>query len=151
MKKNQQKTKDSVKNTSYEYVITFYQYVEALNENYSYYVNLLLEISARAEKDDKTLNTLINQDKNSTFTQILSNLRHSIIQTYLKIMSMSNINKSYDTIKIQEYYNKMINEYIINSGDALVYVQEVNKFIVTDVMQDLISNASDFYTELQNG
>lgn len=130
------------------YVISFYQEVQLLTHNYGNYINLMLEVHSKyggeiGKIDDQTKDII---------TQNVQLVRLGVMKTYIQYKSiyagaqLKNKNLS----ELEELYNRLKNEFVINREALEKYVILLNSVLVDDVIRNLLVTGQDLVTSVFN-
>lgn len=127
------------------YILTFYNDVQLLNNNYVQYCNLLIELEAKQE-------VKIGIEERQVLIQSIQTLRENIQKTYIEYTALiSNIGIDKDVEKdkkLYETYKDLITKFIINRDKVGEYVRELNNFLIRNVIRNLLENSKDLITTL---
>lgn len=127
------------------YILTFYNDVQLLNNNYVQYCNLLIELEAKQE-------VKIGIEERQVLIQSIQTLRENIQKTYIEYTALiSNIGIDKDVEKDKKLYGTykdLITKFIINRDKVGEYVRELNNFLIRNVIRNLLENSKDLITTL---
>lgn len=126
------------------YIISFFNEVQQLNQFYSLYHNLILQLKTKYGKDNlEELEDIDNQQLHNAG----QNVRHYCNKVYIlyyAIASKANLNLN----KIEALYNAAVNDYVIKLDNLKKYVLEINKELVNDIIQDLLRTSHDLINDI---
>lgn len=136
---------DTVQNS---YILTFYQEVQNLTHWFAQYQNLLTEFQAKYGEDLKRMDEGDKQILNSS----VQNLRYFTHKTYILYSSIKGVlghqNKTRNHEKILKAYAKTKIGYIITSESVEEYTIELNTFLLTDIIKDLLQTNREKLTDI---
>ena len=146
------KALDESKITGANYIINFYQEIQALITNYANYCNILLEIK---EKYGEEVNKASDEEK-TIITKVVQGVRYSVQKTYIQYKSIiATINKkekTKDQIEedktFEDSYKELKEEFMINRETLEKYVLSINKIFLNDVIKDLLKTSQDLVDEI---
>jgi len=150
------------RNTGAHFIYNFYQEVANLTHTESQFQNVMVEVSYKcAFSEDKSgaagksqVIDLPQADKD-ILMQAIQNMRYHVVRTqrlYKSILpqlkkkentKISKLDKSID-----EAYNNIMSDFVINRRDSEKYVIAMNQVIVNTVMRDLLTTSQDIMAQL---
>lgn len=142
---------DEKKYAAASYIINFYQSVDELTKIYATYSNVILELINRIGKEN--LKEQINQaSMDDTEKQVLmntlANVRYWIHKVWIQYKSIiGSINKE-DEQNLQETYDKIKNDFVIELQDFEKLTEGLNKFLLQEIVDKLLQNSDQYIQEL---
>jgi len=142
---SQTKKFDEQEFTGASYLITFYQQVGLLTTSTSQYQNLLLELQEEVADLEKLPEEKKEPIKNAIRTVrqqlTVTNIQYETIKENLKA-------KQEETKEATKIYKKLKKDYIIDRDKLERYCLLLNKFLVRESLQKLMTNASELINEI---
>jgi hypothetical protein len=132
---------DEKKIVGANYLYSFYLEVEGINKAYSAYKQSLLFIEEQKKQTEEEY-TLEDTDK-ALFNNQLQIIKQLVIITYIRYASISASIGKTDLKDFEEKYKKVLNNYVTEETSLLSYLQELNKFLVNEVIQNLLYNSKE--------
>jgi len=124
------------------YLYSFYMEVQNLINNYAQYLNLMIEIESKypsaqeLQKADEEHKNIVNQ--------WLQNVRIYISTTYIKYKTLSSVLKLKDNPELDKKHKEILSKFVIDRNILEQYVIEMNKILITDIIQDLLENNTEY-------
>ena len=139
------------KTTAASYIITFYQEIMSLNNLYSAYENLFVELEAKFPSEYEDMMKLEDGEKEQ-IKNAVQNIRFQINKTYLLHESIRDsltqeTKEQHEELKTS--YKKRLS-YIIKVDDVRSYTEKINKILVNNIMKSLLDNAESIVNDLYN-
>lgn len=141
---------DKTKRAGASYIVRFYDDVANLTHYYSLYQSAVLELEARFPNFAEEPNTVITMDdgQKQNFIAILQNVRHHINTSYISYVALLGELKSKGDKKIKEKYEEIKKQYIIEEQDVFKYVTEINAFLLSKILVDLLETSQDLVSDI---
>lgn len=132
---------DEKKVVGANYLYSFYLEVEGLNKAYSAYKQslLFLEEQTKQKEEEYTL----EEDDKKIFNQQLQIIKQLVISTYIRYVSISTATGKTEFKDFEEKYKAVLKNYVTEETSLLSYLQELNKFLVNEVIQNLLYNSKE--------
>lgn len=125
------------------YLITFYQEAQELTHNASLYNNLVLELENTYGKDFDKADHQIKQ----AYQQMAQLVRINVDKTHIQYESLKNILKEKleeeELVELKSLYEQIINTFVIKRNDLRKYVLLINKILVKEVIQELLTSSQE--------
>lgn len=132
------------KTAAASYILNFYQLVQNLNHNYSAYLNRVIELE-HAQKAGKAQ----HEDMHSIL-ELSQNIRYYCTQGYIHYCTiMEGLNKEQDK-KVQEKYEAILKQLIINREDIRDYVVALNLVLMKDIIKRLLESSQDILSNIMS-
>lgn len=123
--------------TGVSYILTFFKEVQQITHTYAQYVNLMLELETKYNKDvDK-----IPEEERAILTGTMQLIRQSAHKVYIQYVAISESGKLKKDKEITSTYKPIKKNLIINRDDIEKFVIALNKVLVTDIMQEILANS----------
>lgn len=134
------------KEASASYIIVFYNEIIQLGMLYAQYLNYLVELEYKYKGFDLKL---MPEEEMKLLNIALQTVRGSAIKTYTQYTVLKEYvkNKSNDDV-INKSYEKIKNNFIIDRKDLETFVTEINKFLVNNVIDQLLKDSKDILEEI---
>lgn len=130
------------------YIVTFYNNIQQLNHLSSQYDNLLLEF--KSKYGDNPDPKKVSDEERAVLSSVLQNIRHYAKLAYIGYKSIyPTIKKTYSKI-IEDAYIHIKEQYVIKKDVLDIYVIELNKILVEDIIRDLLLSSQDIYSQIYN-
>lgn len=141
---------DEKKQAAASYIITFYNQVILLNDTYSKYLNILVELESKYPGADfEKLSA--DQEKNALL-EMTRTLRYVATNTYIqrKIIteSLAKSKNEREDKDVEENYKLIRDKLVPNRDKVEEYTINMNKFLVTNIIQELLTNSSEFLDKI---
>lgn len=135
------------KTAASSYIITFYQHVQALNDSYSNFENVLLEIKSKYKGISFDEIPLENQEKTILLSNC-QNTRYYVHRTYISYKTIlkglkKDKLKEKEFIELEKLWKKLKEQFILNRDDILNYVININDSLQEDIMKELLVKSTD--------
>ena len=147
--------KDSLdkKETAANYILTFYEEVKVLILNYSNYLNFLVELDSKYGKVGEY--DSFEPEDHSSFITMTRTIRQTVITTYMLYRNIKDrINDKIDNKLIADIdvsYVKIKSNFTIDRDILESYVVDLNKFLTSSIMDELLDSSEDFINKLYKG
>ncbi len=130
------------------YIVTFYNQVIQLTSLSSQYHNLLLLFSNKYGSLGKGMEDIDRE----ALKDSVQNIRYVVQTVYIQLSSLN------DKVKVDEkekeeldnLYKSIKNEFIIKREDLEKFVILLNKFLMNNIMKNLLQNSNDFVNNFVN-
>jgi hypothetical protein len=127
------------------YVLAFYKEVGDLTKLYAQYHNLYVEFKQKYGEDIEKVNS---QDRD-VLLNLLTQMRFQITITYVHFKSINDaLKKDNKNTKIEELHDKLKEEFILDIKDLTDFVEELNSFLIKDIIKNLLENSYSLVTEM---
>jgi len=140
------------KQAAASYIINFYNQVIQLNDSYSKFLNLLVELEYKyGEKDfinkadDAEKNSLIESSRIIRYVSTNAFIQYKVIRE-----SIDKLNDEKSIKELETKYYTIRDKVIPSRNDLQDYVITLNKFLVTNIIQELLTNSSEFIDTILN-
>lgn len=132
--------------TGANYILTFYQEIEALIATYAQYENLTLELETKSGKDGNNL----DEDDQQAIKTASQQVRFYIKTTYLRLNSLKKIIKTDEKLlkKITDTEQKTRKTLIVKREDVEEYVILLNEALLENIIKELLQNSTDILKQL---
>jgi hypothetical protein len=121
------------------YLYTFYDDIQKLIINFAQYQNLMLELEYRYPNNTESL-TKADEVEKATITQWLQEVRLYITSCHIRYKTLTPILKLPKSELLENSYKIITSKFVINRDDLEVYVIEMNKVLISGVIQELLEN-----------
>lgn len=132
---------DEQKIVGASYIFSFYQAVHSLNDQYALYLCNLVEI--KGQKLEVMDESTKNQIKASV--QELRFILNKVYIQYLTLLQPLNIKENKD---ITELYEKINDDFMIESEDLKKIVMELNRVLLMDIVKQILESTQDIISNL---
>lgn len=145
---------DERKKAGANYIFNFYNEVQKLKENFSNYVNLILELSNKygynEENPEGALENMgkIDDNEKAVITGWLHQSRGSIMNCYISFCSIFSNTKLKTMGEIKETYDKLRKSFIIDVNTFERYTMLMNELLLTDVVKNSLQSNQEFIETL---
>jgi len=136
---------DEKKTAAASYILSFYQNVEALTGIFSQYINVMLELQ---EKYGEGYVNKCGEEEKTAITQVVQNARFIVSKTYIQYRSIAPSLKIKEENKINKMAAKIRSSYIILRDDLEAYTVEMNRVLVSEVIQQLLVSSQSILGSL---
>lgn len=139
------------KQTGASYIITFYNQILALNDVYARYFTFLVDLEFKHGKEPtkKFIDKLDDSEK-TNLSNITREIRYLIVSSYVQYNTIKEVIKSVeidDDFK-KNYYSIAMETWTINRIDLEKYVLFLNKFLINNVVQELLTSSADYLSKI---
>lgn len=122
------------------YIITFFNEIQQLNQTFSHYLNLVVELKSKYGADLEDVN--IDDLEKRQLQELAQLLRSAVTKSYILYTSIYSVADELTAKKdVFELYVSIRNEYIMKLDEAEKYVILMNQSLTKDIVNDLIVNA----------
>lgn len=134
------------KATASSYIINFYNEIVLLNQYYSLYDNLLIELNAKYGQDGLVEG---GGDKELLFRTV-QEVRYHARLAYLQYKSIisSNSTKLVEDVTITNNFERLKKDLIIDSDLLSAFVISLNSVLITEVMKGLLKSSQDIVSNV---
>jgi hypothetical protein len=132
---------DEKKSAGVSYIVDFYFNVQYLTEQYSNYLNLMLQLESQygdAEKQEG-----MEENEKQLLGQWVQEVRRLVHKTYIGYATISKQLKIDTDKNIREIYGKIKKTYIISRDELEDYVMHMHSVLVKDIIQELLTSNQD--------
>ncbi len=136
---------DEKKIAGASYIFNFYKEVEILTDYYAQYINFLLQLKEQTKNTD--LSKLGDAEK-QTLIEGVQGVRLAAHKIYVQYTSIAGVLKLELSEKIKESYAEIKKHYIIKEDDLEKYVIEINKFLLNQIIQELLEDSQSLIEEV---
>lgn len=133
---------DERRKAAANYIVNFYNEVEALKQNCIVYSNFLLQLKKKFDMEnvpETEKRQLMDQSMNVRYYVLLSYHSHKGIRDSVNIPGDDGIEKAYNIVKDQ---------LIIKEEDAFKYMNEIVKFMLSEVISTLLETSQNIVSEI---
>lgn len=128
------------------YIFSFYQEINNLTDNYSIYINLLLELQSKYGLDfgDKA-----GDEEKQIINNWLQTVRHHCHKAYIQYITLSpHLNIPADK-SIEKQYSNIATKFVIDKEDLKNFVVAMNSVLVNGVIQEILSSHENYLNDLK--
>lgn len=143
--------KDTTKQVNQEkvaaanYILTFFQEVGALTDNFCYYINTLVELENKYQEVD--LNK-VTEEENQQFKNLINTIRYYIIKTSIMYKTIcANQNHQIKTDFLEDT-KKLRDTLVFNREDLEKYVFTLNNFLADTIIKELQETSSQIVNNI---
>jgi len=139
------------KQAAASYILTFYNQVIQLNDSYSRFLNMLVELDSKygaefeKKAEDSEKNALIEQSRIVRYVSTNAFIQYRVIRE-----SIEKLNDKTQIELIEKQYEAIRDKVIPRRNELQEYVITLNKFLVTNIIQELLTNSSEFIDTILN-
>lgn len=137
---------DEKKTIGVSYIFTFFTEVQNITHTYTQYVNLLMEVKNKFDSIDS-----IPMENKDVIMQNVQLCRHYVLKSYIMYNALYNGLKVKDeelNKEIVAVYSEIKEQIILDMGKLETYVILLNKFVVNEVIQELLKNNEDLINDI---
>lgn len=138
-----EKKKDESRITAASYIYQFYIEIQSLNDNYSQYLNVLLELENKYKDTDKA-----TDEEKQVLTQVTQLVRFSVHKTFIQYNSIMKGLKKTVNEDVKTSYEDIKRTFIINREKLEEYVITMNAVLIEDVIKKLLETTQDLLNDL---
>lgn len=133
--------------SSANYIVDFYQLVEALTGQYSAYMNLIAESKIKTTNIEE-----MDEEIKEAFKIGVQNIRLYCTTAYVKTRTLLKRAKKTEIkiTEIEKAYKKAIKEYVINSEDLEAYVFLLNDLLAEEVLTEIFESSNSLLQGVYN-
>jgi len=128
------------------YIITFYQEVQALTQTFAQYLNLVTELKLKYGKETDDNDEKLPDEEKQTYERAIQLLRYSAIKTnvyYKAIIAATNITEDKEATKAYKELFEQEKEIALQKEKLETYVIQMNKVLLSNVIKDLLKSSQD--------
>ena len=134
------------------YIISFFNDIESLNQAFAAYTNVNLELVARVGKDKlesgQVAKGTLQQGDKDVIIQSVQTTRYWVHKIYIQYISICSATKQQEDPEVATTYGKIKNEFIIKAEDLEQFTILMNKFLLNKVITELLSTSQQYITQL---
>jgi len=138
---------DQKKTAAASYLLNFYREVQEVKSYYAQYENVILELESKYSNLEDM--GKMNEIEQQTLKQIVQLLRNSIILSHVSyktlVISLPKVKENED---IETQFLQIKKKFIIDRETAYQYVENLNKFLVQDIIKDLVETSETIVNDL---
>ena len=123
------------------YIAIFFNDIQQLTHNYAQYVNYLLELE---EKYGGNLGNVTVDEKNS-LGMLSQTVRYYVNKSYIEYCSIYPAIKEKQEPDLENNISGVLKDYVIKRDILKKVVISMNKVLVNDIIQDLLSKSEDIF------
>ena len=143
--KRQEQTINEERTVEASYIINFYRDIMVMNDQGIAYQNLILEFDKRYSKE---YIAKASAEEKVLIMQTVQSLRFYARKVYIEYTAIMKGLKQPNKKEIDELYEKVKNEIIINVDDIEKYLIELNSFITEDIIKNLLETSQDIIDKM---
>lgn len=128
------------------YIVNFYNEIQQLNQHYSLYRNLMIEVRAKHGEDPKPES--LGDEEKATVTSYAQAVRHFAHKIIIQYKSIIKATKLKEDKAVNETYQKILKDFIIKVEDLEKFVVSINMALVNEVIQDLLISSQDLVQDI---
>jgi len=138
---------DEKKTAGASYILTFYQNVNVMTNDYATYLNLMLELEHRYKDLDK-----LQEHEREIMNKTLQIIRHNAHKTYIQyttiIKNLKNTSDKQTQKEIEENYTHIKNTFVIDRTKLEKFVKALNQILVSEVIQNLLESSQELIEDI---
>lgn len=128
------------------YLVSFYQEVITLNNNYANYSNLITESKHKYNDLEK-----IPEGEKYTLIQYAQVVRANVHKSYIMYKTIIPALKIKENKNIDNLYTTISKEFIMPASSLFEFTLLLNKILVTDIIKELIDFSQELIESVYNG
>jgi len=141
-------TVDERKTTGASYIVSFYQDIDYTVAQAVTYNNLMLELEAKYGEENVNKCSEMEKEKLKENMQLL---RYHVQRAYIKYISILSVIKKEPNEILESKYLKIKKNFVIDRDDVDSYIIQINKFLVTEIMGELLETSQSLVGALYDG
>lgn len=129
------------------YIMNFHNSVLICNDYYSAYFNMLLNFEEKYKNMEDLISNKLDPLEHNNFFTLLNEMRSQLLKSYILYKSLEPHLKN----KIEEIDNHIKNiktQMVIKREDLELYVLDINRALVDDLIQDILHNNQELIQNL---
>jgi hypothetical protein len=135
--------------TSAGYIVRLYQVVETLTQNSALYLNLMLRLGARYDKEALASGqSSLTQDEVEAVDFLTGTIRSLTFETYVKAQALKDIIKSLKADDLKEIYGYIMKNKAFETEKVEELNVKVNALFVSGIMEDYLITAKELLERL---
>lgn len=143
----QQATKlDEQKSAGASLILSFYENIQLLNNEYAIYAVMLTEHAHTT--DDKEEKIDLSEEQKEEMKQANRNLMYQVNLSWISLKSISKSVKKEINQETKDIIKKIRARPIPKLTDIEEYIEKINTFLVDEIIRKLLKRASDYVREL---
>lgn len=134
---------DEEKTTAANYIITFYQNIQTLNQAHAEFIDLLLELETTQTEQGELTEQHLEATKNANRI-----IRIHAIKTYTQLQAIQTQLQQKPTQQLETAYQKLITNYTIPREHLQTYVTELNSYLLSKITKHLLETSQDLVNKI---
>jgi hypothetical protein len=144
---------DERRSTAGRYLLNFLEEVNTLSNWNALYFNIMAEVQFMAQKSGSVEDHMKEMDasQKSELLRQIQETRFYVTKTWTTLQSMKEvlkISKDKELEELEKVKNKLQNEFIMKRDDVEFFTVTVNKFLVKDIIKELLKDNEDLVSSL---